>query len=83
MAVVVTSKMASKTLLLGWIACVSLIAAHEHHRATGDEQQPFIGWTQEDLDAKWGTDVSTTIRARELILRVPVGLQWHIDLGAS
>ena len=30
---------------------------HVHHD-TEDPQEPFIGWTREDLDAKWGTDVS-------------------------
>ncbi|KAI7031889.1 hypothetical protein KC352_g47406, partial [Hortaea werneckii] len=28
---------------------------HAHHD-TEDPQEPFIGWTKEDLDAKWGTD---------------------------
>lgn len=32
-------------------------AAHDHHEGIVNKQEPFIGWTQEDLDAKWGTDV--------------------------
>ena len=33
-------------------------AAHDHHDdGIVNTQEPFIGWTQEDLDAKWGTDV--------------------------
>ena len=31
------------------------VAAHEAE--TEAYQEPFVGWTQEDLDAKWGTDV--------------------------
>lgn len=34
----------------------SLTTAHSHAEAA-DTQEPFVGWTQEDLDAKWGTDV--------------------------
>jgi len=30
--------------------------AHEHDE-TDAYPEPFVGWTQEDLDAKWGTDV--------------------------
>jgi len=32
-------------------------AAHDHQDGIVNTQEPFIGWTQEDLDAKWGTDV--------------------------
>ncbi|RMX95625.1 hypothetical protein D0868_11629 [Hortaea werneckii] len=32
-----------------------LSLGHAHHD-TEDPQEPFIGWTREDLDAKWGTD---------------------------
>lgn len=39
-----------------------LVAAHGHHDGLAETQEPFIGWTQEDLDAKWGTDVSPTTR---------------------
>jgi agmatinase len=35
-------------------------AAHDHHDEIAHTQEPFIGWTQEDLDAKWGTDVCST-----------------------
>lgn len=35
-------------------------AAHEHHDEAVKTQEPFVGWTQEDLDAKWGTDVCLT-----------------------
>lgn len=45
------------------VACVTAVAllsalttAHDHTEDTG-YQEPFVGWTQEDLDAKWGTDV--------------------------
>lgn len=34
--------------------------AHDHHETIVNTQEPFIGWTQEDLDAKWGTDVGIT-----------------------
>lgn len=34
----------------------SLAGAHDHHSNEG-YAEPFVGWTQEDLDAKWGTDV--------------------------
>lgn len=53
--------MALKTLMLSLCAL-----AHYHVTAHGDHHQhdeventnePFIGWTKEDLDAKWGTDV--------------------------
>ena len=35
--------------------CV-LATAHEQEDLSST-QEPFIGWTREDLDAKWGTDV--------------------------
>jgi agmatinase len=35
-------------------------SAHDHHDETVNSQEPFVGWTQEDLDAKWGTDVCST-----------------------
>ena len=37
-----------------------LSTAHEHENTAGT-QEPFIGWTREDLDAKWGTDVFPVI----------------------
>ncbi|KAM0723051.1 hypothetical protein Q7P37_001250 [Cladosporium fusiforme] len=33
----------------------SLVGAHDHH-SEESYAEPFVGWTQEDLDAKWGTD---------------------------
>jgi agmatinase len=36
---------------------LKLGAAHDQHEETIKTQEPFVGWTQEDLDAKWGTDV--------------------------
>jgi len=41
-------------IVLGWLS--SLASAHTQGEAI-NTQQPFVGWTQEDLDAKWGTDV--------------------------
>ena len=43
--------------------CMALLALCEVGTAhDGDEtagyQEPFVGWTKEDLDAKWGIDVS-------------------------
>lgn len=38
-------------------ALLGLTISHEHDE-TIDTQQPFVGWTKDDLDAKWGTDVS-------------------------
>lgn len=35
-------------------------SAHDHHDEIVNTQEPFVGWTQEDLDAKWGTDVCST-----------------------
>lgn len=37
----------------------SFAAAHGQHEHdhVADTKEPFIGWTQQDLDAKWGTDV--------------------------
>ena len=44
-------------LLSSVLAVPGLVVAHEHDEAAG-YQEPFVGWTQADLDAKWGTDVS-------------------------
>lgn len=44
-------------LLSTLLALSGLIGAHEHDEAAG-YQEPFVGWTQADLDAKWGIDVS-------------------------
>jgi agmatinase len=42
---------------------LKLGTAHDHHEHVVNTQEPFVGWTQEDLDAKWGTDVCTTTLA--------------------
>lgn len=44
-------------IVLVSLALASVAAAHAGHDHTVDSQKPFVGWTQEDLDAKWGTDV--------------------------
>ncbi|KAK3623221.1 hypothetical protein LTR56_021701 [Elasticomyces elasticus] len=36
-------------------ALAALAAAHAGHEDAGT-QEPFVGWTKDDLDAKWGTD---------------------------
>jgi len=38
-------------------ALLGLTISHEYDE-TIDTQQPFVGWTKDDLNAKWGTDVS-------------------------
>ena len=38
---------------LSGLATAHIVAETEH------TQEPFVGWTQDDLDAKWGTDVCT------------------------
>ncbi|KAH9827096.1 agmatinase, mitochondrial precursor [Teratosphaeria destructans] len=49
-----------------WTAAVAvaafpgLSAAHGDDGHLEEEQVPFIGWTREDLDAKWGTDYGFT-----------------------
>jgi agmatinase len=48
--------MRATELVTGLLATFALTAAHEHAEFA-DTQEPFVGWTQEDLDAKWGTDV--------------------------
>ncbi|KAK3698472.1 hypothetical protein LTR37_016943 [Vermiconidia calcicola] len=37
------------------VALAALVASHEREHVA-DSQEPFVGWTKEDLDAKWGTD---------------------------
>lgn len=37
---------------------MTLVVTHSLLANATDVQEPFVGWTQEDLDAKWGTDVS-------------------------
>lgn len=48
--------MTTKSLLLASLSLASFAAAHDHHDEPEDKQKPFVGWTQDDLDAKWGTD---------------------------
>lgn len=49
--------MALKVVALGLCALSSFAIAHaDHHHEEEQVQEPFIGWTREDLDAKWGTD---------------------------
>ena len=48
--------MKTTALLQAVATFAALTAAHEHAEHV-ETQEPFIGWTQEDLDAKWGTDV--------------------------
>ncbi|KAK5134978.1 hypothetical protein LTR08_005930 [Meristemomyces frigidus] len=38
------------------LALAALTAAHSHDHPEPASQEPFVGWTQDDLDAKWGTD---------------------------
>jgi hypothetical protein len=52
------STLAAAVLASGLLGSVS---AHDHHDDIVNPQEPFVGWTQEDLDAKWGTDVCSTI----------------------
>ncbi|KXT02766.1 hypothetical protein AC578_5462 [Pseudocercospora eumusae] len=42
--------------LLPFTAYIALAFSHTGHDHQAEEQQPFVGWTKEDLDAKWGTD---------------------------
>jgi agmatinase len=48
----------------------NLVAAHDQHEHDHvvDIKEPFIGWTQEDLDAKWGTDVRLSLSIQKAIL---------------
>ncbi|CAK4031556.1 related to agmatinase [Lecanosticta acicola] len=48
--------MARSKLLLFCALAAEVVTAHSHHREAEDLQQPVVGWTREDLDAKWGTD---------------------------
>ena len=41
---------------LPFAAYIGLALAHTGHDHEAEEQQPFVGWTKDDLDAKWGTD---------------------------
>ncbi|KAK4636821.1 Guanidinobutyrase [Fulvia fulva] len=42
--------------LLAILAAVTLTGAHGHHDVEEETQEPLVGWTKDDLDAKWGTD---------------------------
>ncbi|KAK4560434.1 hypothetical protein LTR86_005630 [Recurvomyces mirabilis] len=45
------------SVLCGAVASLfRLASAHVHAEAAEAQQEPFVGWTKEDLDAKWGTD---------------------------
>jgi len=50
------STLTAFALASGLTGLVSAHGQHEHDHVV-DTKEPFIGWTQEDLDAKWGTDV--------------------------
>ncbi|EME49276.1 hypothetical protein DOTSEDRAFT_143108 [Dothistroma septosporum NZE10] len=41
---------------LAIFAAAALTAAHGNHHVSEETQTPFVGWTKDDLDAKWGTD---------------------------
>lgn len=48
----------TKLITLGLCALAGLSIGHgDHDHEEEHLQEPFIGWTREDLDAKWGTDV--------------------------
>lgn len=57
---VLSAKMRSVGCVIAVVLLSTLITAHEHVEDTG-YQEPFVGWTQEDLDAKWGTDVCSML----------------------
>jgi agmatinase len=50
------STLATLVLATGLTSLVAAHGQHDHDHVV-DTKEPFIGWTQEDLDAKWGTDV--------------------------
>ncbi|KAK1056056.1 hypothetical protein LTR74_015194 [Friedmanniomyces endolithicus] len=43
-------------LLAAAFASLSGLATAHTAAETEHTQEPFVGWTQNDLDAKWGTD---------------------------
>ena len=53
------------TVLLTCLAYHTALA-HEHDE-TDAYPEPFVGWTQEDLDAKWGTDVGSPPLTNQVI----------------
>ncbi|KAF2722556.1 Arginase/deacetylase [Polychaeton citri CBS 116435] len=48
--------MRSLHALLTLLAYFQLTTGHEHHEEEAAAPESFVGWTQDDLDAKWGTD---------------------------
>jgi hypothetical protein len=50
------STLTALALASGFTSLAAAHGQHEHDHVV-DTKEPFIGWTQEDLDAKWGTDV--------------------------
>ncbi|KXL44099.1 hypothetical protein M433DRAFT_918 [Acidomyces richmondensis BFW] len=40
----------------GILFALSRLTASHKHDETIDSKEPFVGWTKDDLDAKWGTD---------------------------
>jgi len=52
-------KMRTVAASAAFAAFSGLTAAHTYAEAA-DAQEPFVGWTKDDLDAKWGTDVRLT-----------------------
>lgn len=45
----------------GILFALSRLTASHKHDETIDSKEPFVGWTKDDLDAKWGTDVSSML----------------------
>ena len=62
----------------------ALTLAHEDGSNIG-YQEPFVGWTKEDLDAKWGTDVSLmSFKWFEINIQVrAVGILRHLNIRPS
>lgn len=69
--------------LLGLASFASLATAHIGHDHKDDPQKPFVGWTKDDLDAKWGQDVcfdlAISLAAATDTLHT-VGIFRHLDL---
>ena len=51
-----------KTGVAQGLALLAVLAASHEASYSEESDQPFIGWTKEDLDAKWGTDVRSSYR---------------------
>jgi hypothetical protein len=43
-------------MFLTTLLLTAAVVAHDHGDIA-NTQEPFVGWSKEDLDAKWGTDV--------------------------